>query len=196
MITSKLLLVWGALIALACAGTISVSTTGALSTAITSANPGDIIELAAGTSFVFSSFTSLSCSTVGSFGSPIVVRGLAGSSIEFSNTVDTVEGFLVTGAFWRFENLNIRGTCSNHSLCEHAIRMYVDAARKPRDRLADLHLGSASLPSLSRRASRQAWQAGAAGCYVFDVLLACALCFAVCLFACWFVYFAGRPLTP
>jgi hypothetical protein len=39
--------------------------------------------------------------------------------IEF----DTTEGFVVAAPYWTFENLTIRGACSDHSNCEHAFHV-------------------------------------------------------------------------
>jgi hypothetical protein len=36
---------------------------------------------------------------------------------------DLIEGFKVSGAYWTFENLSIRGTCKEHSACEHAFHV-------------------------------------------------------------------------
>lgn len=41
---------------------------------------------------------------------------------------DMLEGFLVTAPYWTFENLNIRGVCSDHSNCEHAFHVVAGAA--------------------------------------------------------------------
>lgn len=41
---------------------------------------------------------------------------------------DMLEGFLVTAPYWTFENLNIRGVCSDHSNCEHAFHIVAGAA--------------------------------------------------------------------
>ncbi|MEJ7730857.1 MAG: chorismate synthase [Polyangiaceae bacterium] len=54
-------------------------------------------------------------------GAPIVVRAAnhLGAHIEVSG----LEGFRVSGAFWRFEGLDIQGVCASHPDCEHAFHV-------------------------------------------------------------------------
>lgn len=57
----------------------------------------------------------------GSSNQPIIVRAAVPGQVflEF----DTVEGIAVTQPYWVFENLQIRGVCSDHSQCEHAFHV-------------------------------------------------------------------------
>jgi len=52
---------------------------------------------------------------------PIIVR--ARNFGEVVLELSTLEGFLVSHPYWVFENLDIRGTCRNHSRCEHAFHV-------------------------------------------------------------------------
>ena len=99
------------------AATIDVADAAALSAAIAAAAAGDEIVLATG-SYALSG---ASCSASGTAQQPIVVRSAEplGAVIEF----DGLEGFLVTGAHWHFEDLDVVGVCANHSDCEHAFHV-------------------------------------------------------------------------
>ena len=111
----------------AMAATISVSTTSQLTNAINSVSPGDTIELAAGASFNYAGVTRLTCDVDGTASNPITVRGLPGSTMTWTHSSNYVEGFVVTGKHWIFEDLDITGTCSNHNYCEHAFHVQGDA---------------------------------------------------------------------
>jgi len=57
----------------------------------------------------------------GRAGAPIVVRALVPGSVTLE--FNLVEGFLVNGPYWRFENLTIQGKCGSDSDCEHAFHV-------------------------------------------------------------------------
>ncbi|WP_332875985.1 right-handed parallel beta-helix repeat-containing protein [Massilia sp. S19_KUP03_FR1] len=52
---------------------------------------------------------------------PILVRALAPGSVTLE--LETVEGILVTGPWWRFENLTIEGVGGDDNYCEHAFHV-------------------------------------------------------------------------
>ncbi|MDB4963745.1 MAG: hypothetical protein JWP01_3744 [Myxococcales bacterium] len=95
----------------------NVTNSTELSAAIAAAVAGDEIVLADGTY----ALTGASCSAVGTQALPIVVRAAnhLGAKIEFNGA----EGFKVSGAFWRFEDLDIKGVCPSDSNCEHAFHV-------------------------------------------------------------------------
>jgi hypothetical protein len=114
---SSVLAVLLSLPSLAHAADVPVSDAATLLAAIAAAKAGDTIILADGTY----KLPGASCGAAGTPESPIVVRGASplGAKIEF----DGVEGFKVSGPSWRFEGLDIRGTCANDSDCEHAFHV-------------------------------------------------------------------------
>jgi hypothetical protein len=87
--------------------------------AITAARPGDVITLSPGV-YHFRG-RSVAIRQSGTEQHRITVRAARLDSvfIEF----DATEGFVVTAPFWTFENLNIRGVCSDHSSCDHAFHV-------------------------------------------------------------------------
>ncbi len=93
-----------------------------LRAAIEGARAGDVISLADGTYDVTGN---LVCRAAGTDEAPIVVRGVRplGARIRF----DAVEGFLVRGPHWRFEDLDIEGVCAAHPDCEHAFHVVGEA---------------------------------------------------------------------
>ncbi len=106
----------------------SVTTPEGLVTAIGSANPGDTISLAPGT-YDFST-DKIRVNRPGDPGNPITVRASSPGTalLRFgSDGSFTVEGFLVSVPYWRFENLDIQGTCADDSRCEHAFHIVGDA---------------------------------------------------------------------
>ncbi|MFK7956583.1 MAG: hypothetical protein AB8B96_10835 [Lysobacterales bacterium] len=112
--------------ALACdgnAGTRDVATPGELIAAIDSALPGDVITLLPGTYGI--SATRISVSRSGTSSQPITVRApaLGDALIRWDSAGSFVEGFLISAPWWRFENLDIEGVCSNDSDCEHAFHV-------------------------------------------------------------------------
>lgn len=96
---------------------IPVATASELSTAIDGAQPGDEIVLADGTY----QLTGATCDSVGTAAAPITVRAANRRMAKLE--LDSVEGFRVTGAYWRFEGLDVVGTCSSDDACEHAFHV-------------------------------------------------------------------------
>ncbi|MDB5963430.1 MAG: hypothetical protein JWP59_4724 [Massilia sp.] len=86
--------------------------------AIARAEPGDTITLLPGT---YRFTDKINVARPGRAGMPVTVRAIDAGSvlIEF----DTTEGFKVSAPYWRFENLSLRGTCSEDSYCEHAFHV-------------------------------------------------------------------------
>jgi parallel beta-helix repeat protein len=105
---------------------VPVATTAELQAALGAAQAGDVILLADGTYAFTGSSWGAGCSAAGTAAAPIVVRAATplGAKIEF----DVVEGFNVSGPYWRFEDLDIRGTCADDSKCEHAFHVVGQAA--------------------------------------------------------------------
>jgi len=99
------------------ADVVPVTTGAELEAAIDAAQPGDELVLADGTYAIGSP----SCAAAGTAAAPIVVRAESplGARIEVSG----LEGFRVSGAFWRFEGLDIQGVCASHPDCEHAFHV-------------------------------------------------------------------------
>ena len=97
---------------------ISVKNAAELGSAISDAEAGDVIILAAGQ---YDVGNNLSCITDGTKENPITLRAqtLGSAVINF----DTVEGFKVLGEHWIFENLEIHGVCADDSDCEHAFHI-------------------------------------------------------------------------
>ena len=100
-------------------GGIAVATPDALRAALAQANPGDTITLLPGV-YRFSG-TPLDIDRPGRAGAPIVVRAVQPGSAQLE--FDLVEGFRVKAPYWRFENLAIRGVCSEDRYCEHAFHV-------------------------------------------------------------------------
>ncbi|MBA3451767.1 MAG: PE-PGRS family protein [Deltaproteobacteria bacterium] len=96
---------------------VQVATPAELTAAITAAVAGDEIVLADGTYVL----TGATCSAVGTAAMPIVVRAAnaKAAKIEFNGA----EGFKVTGAYWTFDGLDIKGVCAADSTCEHAFHV-------------------------------------------------------------------------
>jgi MYXO-CTERM domain-containing protein len=100
---------------LAAARDVPVTDGASLRAAIDAAAPGDVIVLADGEYVVDAN---LRCDSVGREDAPIVVRAANPLGAHLRSTA--LEGFLVSGAHWRFEGLDIEGRCANDSDCEHA----------------------------------------------------------------------------
>lgn len=102
---------------------VPVETSDELVRAIGAAAAGDRIVLEDGT---YPLSSSPSCRANGTAANPIVVvaKSPLGAKIE----VTTLEGFKVSGAYWRFEGLDVVGKCGRDSDCEHAFHV-VGAAR-------------------------------------------------------------------
>lgn len=113
-------LLWGLVLwpGVAFAEVRPVSDVTGLISAINGANPGDVIEVAAGTYRVEQN---ISVNRPG----PVTVVGVEGTTIEF----DALEGFKVNAPDWTFEGLTVRGVCGNDSDCEHAFHIVGDADR-------------------------------------------------------------------
>jgi hypothetical protein len=96
---------------------ISVTTAAALVAAIGAEKAGDVLTLADGV-YAMGGAT---CAASGSVDKPITVRSATplGARIEF----DALEGFLVKGAHWHFEGLDVRGVCATDDACEHAFHV-------------------------------------------------------------------------
>jgi hypothetical protein len=60
----------------------------------------------------------------GRAGAPMVVRAAQPGTVHLE--FDMLEGFVVSAPYWRFENLDIRGTCSGDDDCEHAFHIVGD----------------------------------------------------------------------
>jgi len=100
------------------AQTVPVSDAAGLRAAIDAAAPGQQIELAPGTYVITAN---LSCDTAGTALAPIVVRAAQPRSVLIR--FNTVEGFKVSAPHWRFEGLDIEGSCAVDSSCEHAFHI-------------------------------------------------------------------------
>jgi hypothetical protein len=90
--------------------------------AVATAVPGDVITLLAGT---YRLRGNLVANRAGTEDAPIVVRAeRPGSAVV---ELDAREGFVVTAPYWRFENLDLRGTCGVQDNCQHAFHVVGDA---------------------------------------------------------------------
>jgi parallel beta-helix repeat protein len=92
--------------------------------AIAMAKPGDIITLLPGT-YRFDG-TYIAASRPATRAASILVRAERPGSVVLE--FNMIEGFLVSAPYWSFENLVIRGTCADHSHCEHAFHVVGNAA--------------------------------------------------------------------
>ncbi|HEX2941826.1 MAG TPA: right-handed parallel beta-helix repeat-containing protein [Rhodopila sp.] len=99
---------------------VPVSSMPELLTAITSAQPGDVIQLAPG-KYVYQNDYAIHIKQPGTAARPITVRAarLGDATIE-SGAVVT---FNVEAPFWRFENLVMYGACGSPGDCEHAFHI-------------------------------------------------------------------------
>ena len=96
---------------------VPVATPAELTAAIGAAVAGDEIVLADGTY----ALTGVTCSAIGTAAMPIVVR--AANSKAAKIELNGLEGFKVTGAYWTFDGLDIKGVCAADSSCEHAFHV-------------------------------------------------------------------------
>lgn len=102
----------------AAADDVTVTTTAELVAALAAAQPGDVITLAPGT---YATSANLRCDRAGEPGRPITVRAAALGTVVIESSA--VEGFHVTAPHWRFEGLEMRGTCADDDACEHAFHV-------------------------------------------------------------------------
>lgn len=100
-----------------------VTTVEELRAAMASAQAGEVITLAPGTYIVRRK--ALDARNPGSAAQPIVVRAEQPGTVMLD--IDTLEGIVVAGPYWRFENLSLRGVCRRHGACEHAFHVVGDA---------------------------------------------------------------------
>jgi hypothetical protein len=118
------------------AATTLVTTSAELYAAVAAAQPGDIIELAAGT---YALDSTLGTPRPGTPEAPIIVRGgTLGSAILESSVVEAIH---VTEAYWQFESLEMHGVCADDSTCEHAFHITgaADATHVTGCRLVDFN---------------------------------------------------------
>lgn len=101
----------------------TVFTVPQLRAAMDAAVPGDVITLAPGEYAITGS--GLEARRAGAGGRPIVVRAEQPGTATIGMNI--TEGFKVTAPHWTFENLTIRGTCSNQTYCEHAFHVVGNA---------------------------------------------------------------------
>ncbi len=128
------------------AADVNVTNATELTNAIGTAKAGDTIILANGT---YQLASKVSCSASGTESARIVVKAATplGAKIEFN----TLEGFAVTGAYWTFEGLDIRGTCADDNNCEHAFHVtgaaqgFVMRANSVHDFNAQLKVNAANI---------------------------------------------------
>ncbi len=99
--------------------TIVVASSGEARTAINRAEAGAVITFLPGT-YRFSG-SSIAVTRAGTASSPVTVQAARAGTVTLE--FDLVEGFHVSAPYWSFENLTIRGVCSDHSNCEHAFHV-------------------------------------------------------------------------
>jgi hypothetical protein len=115
---SRLALGLGLVAAAADARDVRVTDVASLRAAVSAAMPGDVILLAPGT---YRLTSRLSCSANGNASQRIVVRSETRHAARLE--VDTLIGLAVSGAFWSFEDLEVRGVCASDASCEHAFQV-------------------------------------------------------------------------
>jgi hypothetical protein len=86
--------------------------------AVARAEPGETITLLPGT-YRFAG--KIDVNRPGQDGRPITLRAIEAGSVLIETTA--VEGIKVSAPFWRFENLSVRGVCTQDSDCEHAFHV-------------------------------------------------------------------------
>ncbi|MDX2012851.1 MAG: PE-PGRS family protein [Myxococcaceae bacterium] len=97
---------------------VRVNDVTALRAAVNAAMPGDVILLAPGT---YRLTSRLSCAANGTASQRIVLRSEVRHAARLE--VDTLIGLGVSGAFWTFEDLEVRGVCASDAACEHAFQV-------------------------------------------------------------------------
>lgn len=98
---------------------VQVATPEALRAALLQVAPGDVITLAPGT-YRFQG-KGIDVPRAGRADAPIVVRAAQPGTAHIE--LETLEGFVVSAPYWRFENLNIDGVCRADDDCEHAFHV-------------------------------------------------------------------------
>jgi parallel beta-helix repeat protein len=89
-----------------------------LRAALAHAEPGDVITLLPGR---YRIQAPLDANRAGSAQAPITVRARSPGGVLLEQ--ESVEGFRVSAAYWRFENLAMHGVCGDDSGCEHAFHV-------------------------------------------------------------------------
>ena len=102
---------------------VLVATVTDATQAIEQAQPGDSITFAPGTYHFVG--TGITVNRPGTDSAPITVRADRPDTVTLE--FDMTEGFVVSAPYWTFENLGIRGTCAQHSNCEHAFHVVANA---------------------------------------------------------------------
>jgi hypothetical protein len=104
------------------AHSVPVRDTGELADAIAHAAPGDDIVLADGRYLIT---RKLAARASGTAQAPITVR----AAHRWAAHIETswVIAFEVTGAYWHFADLSIRGVCADDTTCEHAFHVVGEA---------------------------------------------------------------------
>ena len=87
--------------------------------AIAQARPGDVITFEPGT-YRFAD-ANIAITNPGKADAPIVVRARQPGSVVLEMGVS--EGFVVSAPYWTFDNLTIRGVCTQDADCEHAFHV-------------------------------------------------------------------------
>ena len=91
-----------------------------LADAIAAAEPGDVIEIAAG-HYRTEGWYAVNFTRAGTAAAPITLRAARlGDVVIESNLVET---FKIRAPFWRIENLVMRGACPSPGDCEHALHI-------------------------------------------------------------------------
>ena len=99
----------------------TVSSVEELETAITTALPGDIIQLAPG----HYSFGKIDITRPGTAAAPISLRAAQLGDVAIDSPA--VELFKVYAPYWHFANLIVRGTCRDDTYCDHALHVVAGA---------------------------------------------------------------------
>lgn len=118
------------------AGRIRIaSSIEALEAAIATAQPGDVVQVAPGT--YRHAGRALSIVRGGTDGAAITLRAARLGDVVIET--DAVALFRIQAPHWRFENLEVRGVCADHTWCEHAFHIVGDATNTVirNNRLAD-----------------------------------------------------------
>jgi hypothetical protein len=86
--------------------------------AFAAAQAGDVITFAPGTYLLQEP---LAATRPGTAAAPIVVRAARPGTVVLE--VAEHDGVVVSAPYWAFENLTLRGVCTDHSACEHAFHV-------------------------------------------------------------------------